>query len=496
MLAWALLASATTIASFNVIKTLLTDYPDWLVTITLAFFMPIIFCLGFLANYKLQDYTIARIGSITMFLVTIVFSIYVLILGPGIEYGFGKYRLINEVIFCIMLCVFLVALTCFTCVLQLALDQMPDASSSSITSFIAWIVFSISAGSWFGDFGQYMVLKGNCFGLIIDSISSIQIYSLCPVLFASLILVLNLLFAKSWLIIEPNPPKSFKIIYQVLKFAAKHKAPLNRSALTYWEEDIPSRMDLGKSRYGGPFTTEEVEDVKSILRMFAMSLPLWLISFALAFNPIVYDNVIPLNFPNLTSCTSNMLFSFTYSNYWWSMICTLVNEFFFYPLFRDRFPSILKRIGIASFLSLVLSIVFIIVQSLEVLHKKEVITIISLMMKGLLGNIFFCAMLELVCAQAPYNMRRLFAACMGLLFLTSAYAGEYISGVIHPKNNTMVLILFGIKAAMSLLGFILYCFLARWYKRRVRDEDYNAYRVVEEVYDRYLTPRNLDEKMT
>ncbi len=78
---------------------------------------------------------------------------------------------------------------------------------------------------------------------------------------------------------------------------------------------------------------------------------------------------------------------------------------------------------------------------------------------------------------------------LGLLFLASAYAGEYISGVIHPKNNTTVLILFGIKAAMSLLGFILYCLLARWYKKRVRDEDYNAYRVVEEVYDRYLTPR-------
>ncbi len=135
------------------------------------------------------------------------------------------------------------------------------------------------------------------------------------------------------------------MIYQVLKFAAKHKAPLNRSALTYWEEDIPSRMDLGKSKYGGPFTTEEVEDVKSILRMFAISLPLWLISFAIAFNP---DNVVPLTFPNLTNCTSDMLFLFTYSNYWWSMICTLVTEFVFYPLFRDRFPSILKRIGIAS----------------------------------------------------------------------------------------------------------------------------------------------------
>ena len=54
----------------------------------------------------------------------------------------------------------------------------------------------------------------------------------------------------------------------MLKFAAKHKAPVNRSALTYWEDDIPSRLDLGKSKYGGPFTTEQVEDVKTFLKAF------------------------------------------------------------------------------------------------------------------------------------------------------------------------------------------------------------------------------------
>ncbi len=33
------------------------------------------------------------------------------------------------------------------------------------------------------------------------------------------------------------------------------------------------------------------------------------------------------------------------------MVSVLVNEFFVYPLFRDRLPSILKRIGVCSFLS-------------------------------------------------------------------------------------------------------------------------------------------------
>ncbi len=84
VLAWTLLVSATAIASLNLTYILFTGYPDWLVTTTLVVFLPIIFCLGYLANYKLQDYTIARIGIIAMFLVTVVFSIYVLILSPGL----------------------------------------------------------------------------------------------------------------------------------------------------------------------------------------------------------------------------------------------------------------------------------------------------------------------------------------------------------------------------------------------------------------------------
>ena len=48
-----------------------------------------------------------------------------------------------------------------------------------------------------------------------------------------------------------------KIICEVLKYSWKHKIPELRSALTYWENDIPSRIDLGKDKYGGPFTYED-----------------------------------------------------------------------------------------------------------------------------------------------------------------------------------------------------------------------------------------------
>ena len=41
------------------------------------------------------------------------------------------------------------------------------------------------------------------------------------------------------------------------------------SAFIYWEDEQPSQMDFGKRkyRYGGPFTIEQVEDVKVMLHI-------------------------------------------------------------------------------------------------------------------------------------------------------------------------------------------------------------------------------------
>ena len=61
-----------------------------------------------------------------------------------------------------------------------------------------------------------------------------------------------------------------KLIYQVLKYAAKNKYPRLRSAFTYWEDKPYSRIDLGKNKYGGPFTIEQVEDVKTFFRILAV----------------------------------------------------------------------------------------------------------------------------------------------------------------------------------------------------------------------------------
>ena len=46
--------------------------------------------------------------------------------------------------------------------------------------------------------------------------------------------------------------------------------PERRSAFTHIDEERPTRMDYGKEKFGAPFTEEEVEDVKTVLRLLPL----------------------------------------------------------------------------------------------------------------------------------------------------------------------------------------------------------------------------------
>ena len=70
----------------------------------------------------------------------------------------------------------------------------------------------------------------------------------------------------------------------MLKFAKAHTIPIRRSAFTYCEDELPSRLDLGKEKYGGSFTTEQVEDVKAFLGILSVLLtlgPIMMVDFSI-----------------------------------------------------------------------------------------------------------------------------------------------------------------------------------------------------------------------
>ncbi len=444
--------------------------------------------VGWIADARCGNYRVFRVGASLLFLAIIISCICVLILLNVPPPHSIVSRIVSGGISPVVYIVGFVGLTaCLVTALQLGLDQMPDASSANITSFIAWFMFSIALGAWTLDTGFSVF---SCFipSHMQPEFVWIQVFSLVPVACMALVCCSLFLLAPKSLIIEPNCPQSLKTIYQVVKFAAKHKAPLNRSALTYWEEDVPSRMDLGKSRYGGPFTTEDVEDVKTFFKILIFSLPIFIISCSLS--PKVYLHILD---GFTTVCEARLTYSVTYCPTWVIMIVTFVYEFCIYPLIRNRLPSILKRIGIISFLIFILNSVELVLAtaiSSCSLHCSPWSNIAYSVIFSCIVVFLSTTILEFVCAQSPYKMRGLLLGYVVLLYLMSISVGlianicldACVGQYCHVIENSVL-------TALSLVGFVLHCLLATWYKRRVREEDYDVHRVVEEVYDRYLSQR-------
>ncbi len=274
VLVWTMLITSATNFLFRMLNnswriTTYSQYKDQtLFLIPMIAFVPI---YGWLADVQYGNLKVFRFGVLLFFVSTVLNCICLVIKEEGIHPTVTMVATTAAV-----LGAYLGGSACTVTALQLGLDQMPDASSDNIISFIKWFIFSALFGVWISD----IILNSTVSYAFLDPDNDFIFFSLYPVLAMSILCCSLFLLAPKWLIIEPKSPQSLKIIYQVLKFAAKHKTPLNRSALTYWEEDVPSRMDLGKSRYGGPFTTEQVEDVKTFFKIIVIQIPLFFVSLS------------------------------------------------------------------------------------------------------------------------------------------------------------------------------------------------------------------------
>ena len=142
-------------------------------------------------------------------------------------------------------------------IVQFSIDQLLDSSSVEIISFITWFMWTYFATQTANEF---LVCIKHFHGEIF------------PLLFVCTLLTVSVasdfLFSH-WLVKEPVAHNPLRLILQVLCYAAKNKYPSYRSAFTYWDDKHNSRLDLAKVKYGGPFTTKQVEDVKTFFRTLA-----------------------------------------------------------------------------------------------------------------------------------------------------------------------------------------------------------------------------------
>ena len=165
--------------------------------------------------------------------------------------------------------------------IQFGVDQLQFANNDQVSKFISWYFWtSQSFTMHICTFLMTMILLESVLNQV--NIAFTVLIVLLPFL-STLTSLIIAICSKRYFITEPvghvNP---LKLIVKVLYYIGKYKQPVRRSAFTYGE--VPSRLDIAKERYGGPFTTEQVEDIKSFKRI----LVLMLTTFGL---PLAYTGV-------------------------------------------------------------------------------------------------------------------------------------------------------------------------------------------------------------
>uniref|UniRef100_A0A1X7UU57 Major facilitator superfamily (MFS) profile domain-containing protein n=1 Tax=Amphimedon queenslandica TaxID=400682 RepID=A0A1X7UU57_AMPQE len=348
--------------------------------------------------------------------------------------------------------------------IQYNIDQIIGASTNELSTIIYWSVAAYST-SW-------IVCN---FLIFLDSVNTkLIIIIITSGVALSLILVSHSLFKHKLenISLIKNP---VKLIVRVLCYARKHKYPENRSALTYWEEEAPSRLDLGKEKYGGPFTEEEVEDVKTIFRM----LPLYIAVIAYTtFHWLSRGNCIN------KSPVHCMLFEH-YDTYDITVLLLFfIYQFIIRVCFHKYIPSMLTRMGIGLLVVLLGCITKILVQ----VFLYDSLLILQQVLLGISYILTLPTAYEFTVAQSPEHMRGMMVGlCYSSLGIGTILSRTFLNFITTWYDHAMVCVL-------QLFVLIMFAILARRYKYRVRENEVNIVQIVDDHYQRYMEQEDEHER--
>ena len=384
-------------------------------------------------------------------------------------------------------------------IVQLGVDQLTDASTSEIKSFVSLYVWTLISGRIVRKYIQICAVEEyKLFGPLLISIN------------LTAVATSNFLF-NHILIKEPVTQNPFKLVYKVIKYAIKNSHPQRRSAFTYCEDHLPSRIDFGKSKYGGPFTTEQVEDVKTFMRILVVIFTICaltgltneMISILPILNDVLNDKV---NDNALDKCTSDYIFR----NFYFISGTLLIplHELFVSPLFHQCLPNLKSHwkviagsiFGIGKYIALITLITAFRQQYTDAIAPVHNATLQCLLQKpspslsytfssyrwlAIPALLFAASELmhnigigEFFCAQVPYSMKGLVAGmfyCVFASFLALAKLSlvPFVSSKIEWGTGAVscefwyLLMKFLYVLAVTMITLLV---MAKCYKARKRDD--------------------------
>ena len=275
-------------------------------------------------------------------------------------------------------------------------------------------------------------------------------------------------------------------------------------------------MNLGKSKYGGPFTTE---DVKTFFRLLTITVAVIVFLYPLNLCISSLDYFFA-HFQSLRSLAVNEECYNTLLGLFSSPQLVIIPgvplyEFAIYPLTRNWIPSTLKRVGISAFGTIIIASIALSVDMVGHSHTNATMSLECMFVADTTSNftadinyfwvgiplsivigagllILFVSLFEFICAQAPYDMKGLIVG-LGFcaLALSDALTGATLLTWVHawlrpPTYPTCAFWFYLFVILVTVVGLVIFCIVAKWYKKRERNELLHQQRFVEDFYDKYI----------
>ena len=379
-------------------------------------------------------------------------------------------------------------------ILPFITDQMIGASGDELSAAVHWWF-------WSQNFPTIIAYNLPC---VLQNTTKILTYVFLS--FSGLAIALSSIFlGQHWLNKTPQITNPIKHIAKVLNYARKNKYPRNRSALTYWEQDVPSRLDLGKDKYGGPFSEEEVENVKTTLRLIPV------IFICAMIGTVVHVRTFQQNHMIVNGSILRCLFK---DELGFILHITIFGIPLYHLLIRPLLhkmtkytPSMLKIIGIAFFFKMIGIIGMVAIETIGHLQTPHVScmfndtinkvmslnyywTIIPQVLQAFGGIFIILFSFKFIIAQSPYQMK---GFLFGLFYAFNGIARVFGYNLYHlfqllPQSIPISCGFYYYLTQTFFLSlvFTVFLILSKRYKLRVRDNPVNIHMIAETHITAYI----------
>ena len=404
-------------------------------------------------------------------------------------------------------------------ILLFGTDQLRDAPTCCSVLFLY-------AYYWCDNFSSLLTLSTNIPGHEIimnhhyDTIAfdklkaSLYVVVISTSIFLSVTVIVIFHKKKHWLFTEGIGGNPYRLTWGVGKFALQHKKPLRRSAFTFCENSFPSRLDFGKQRYGGPFTTEQVEDVKvlfNVVKVFLSLGPAFFLDLSATIiavrNHHHHDKAdFSVNNPWKVFFLHNGILSPLLTPIWIPLLVKLY--------LSNRLPNMFNRIGLSIILLSAVFALYLILDVIGYTSQNEYenlaavcynvtdsfmhtprfaqfsgtyVVVLQNIMSSIYLTLLYISVWELICCQSPQFMKGLL---FGLFYTIRAFyqflaVATVISLFYSWKKSQLIscnFIFYIVNLSLGLLFLLIFVAVTRKYQYRKRDDICNIYQYAENYY--------------